>query len=288
MTHSFFKPQTIGENEYQDGGLVRYNNPVGLAVEEAARLFPETPRPSIVVSFGTGSPRHRAVRAAQSKSYRVSKIRAKKARSARFASRLFQAFLKQGDSTVAWKQLLSHTKSHDYGEFFRFDVEFDGKGPSLDDVTNLEGLEELAQASLVSSSAMDRLARCIRAEAFYFELDGDPPYKNGVYECSGHIFCRLLPESEELEELLTQLDHNDASLTVSGRKLAGKFQNGLTPSGAFSKRCKFYLRDKHIPFSIVLTDGGSASCNISGSPFTLEWLREAQQIDAPFGRQDYL
>lgn len=268
--------------------MVRYNNPVGLAVEEAARLFPETPRPSIVVSFGTGSPRRRVSRPSQARSYRVNKSRAKKARSARFASRLFQAFLKQGDSTVAWKQLLSHTKSHDYGEFFRFDVEFDGKGPSLDDVTDLEGLEELAQASLVSSSAMERLARCIRAENFYFELERDPIYTNGVYECSGRIFCRLEPGSEELEALLTQLDHNNSFLTASGRKLTGKFQNSLTPSGMFSKRCKFYLRDKAAPFSIVLTEGVAASCNINGSPFTLEWLREVQQIDAPFGRRDYL
>jgi hypothetical protein len=39
---------------YQDGGLT-FNNPAQIALKEVAAVFPSAPRPSIVVSLGTGS-----------------------------------------------------------------------------------------------------------------------------------------------------------------------------------------------------------------------------------------
>ncbi|KID94906.1 patatin-like phospholipase, partial [Metarhizium majus ARSEF 297] len=296
----FFAPQDIGGRQYQDGGVGPYNNPAGLAYAETAALFPDTPQPSLVASFGTGSSGGKQMDktkppATISRRFNPSKVTKPRKKNRRrswsdlFVFRIFQAFLSHGDSTRAWKQLLSQRAEQSGGEFFRFDVQYDGSAPSLDNITDLDEMEELAEECIMASPSLDRLALCIRAQNFYFELDGEPQYSNGLYECAGHIFCRLEPGSEEHSAFLESLDSSSSHFQVGSKLLSGTFlqESARGQNNAFSKQIKFCVHGRQVPFEIVLREGFEEASNISGSPFTIDQLVKAQKIDARFGTADH-
>jgi hypothetical protein len=300
IVDSFFVPQDIAGQQYQDGGVGPYNNPAGLAFAETAALFPDTPQPSLVASFGTGSSGGKQMEktkppATISRRFNPSKVTKPRKKSRRrswsdlFAFRIFQAFLSHGDSTRAWKQLLSQRADQSGGEFFRFDVQYDGSAPSLDNITDLDEMEELAEECVMASPSLDRLALCIRAQNFYFELDGEPQYTNGLHECAGHIFCRLEPGSEEHYAFLESLDNSSSHFQVGSKLLSGTFLQESTrgQNNAFSKQVKFCVPGRQVPFEIVLREGFEEASNISGSPFTIDQLVKAQKIDAWFGTADH-
>ena len=300
IVDSFFAPQDIGGRQYQDGGVGPYNNPAGLAYAETAALFPDTPQPSLVASFGTGSSGGKQMdktkpSATISRRFNHSKVTKPRKKNRRrswsdlFVFRIFQAFLSHGDSTRAWKQLLSQRAEQSGGEFFRFDVQYDGSAPSLDNITDLDEMEELAEECIMASPSLDRLALCIRAQNFYFELDGEPQYSNGLYECAGHIFCRLEPGSEEHSAFLESLDSSSSHFQVGSKLLSGTFlqESARGQNNAFSKQIKFCVHGRQVPFEIVLREGFEEASNISGSPFTIDQLVKAQKIDARFGTADH-
>jgi len=55
--------------------------------------------------------------------------------------------------------------------YFRFNVEFDGREPSLDDTTKMQQLRDYARWAISESLEEDRLVRCVFAECFMFELE---------------------------------------------------------------------------------------------------------------------
>lgn len=230
-----------------------------------------------MVSLGTGSTRpsqnhNNEVRAAWKDS---------------FAARLFRAFWKQGDSSAAWKQLLGHQKVGGRREFFRFDIEFQTKPPALDDVDRMSEVGRIAREAVLGSSAMEQLAKRIRAELFIFELDFTqaPRFVAGVYECVGHILCRLRTGTAESDEFMHQLFQTSASFSCQGRTLPDSFRghNTVNNGGNFRQAVKFHVPSRQHHFEVTLQEGSSSVCNISGSPFTLEWLIEQQNMSACFG-----
>lgn len=273
---SYFTPQYIQGIGYQDGGLT-YNNPAAIAIDEAAALFPSMPKPSIVLSLGTGF-------AKQSPS-RPSRIR--RVVGDPFVARLLRAFMKQGDSDRAWRQMLSHRSIGESGELFRFDIEYSDNGPSLDNIKDIEYLGATAKKSIRNSPELIRLAHCIRAELFYFELEGKPRLVNGVYECVGTLLCRLAPGTEGFKALIDRLDGLLATLQIGTRVVTAGFRNRTSNADGFRKHITFHVSARLTPFSITLCEGPAGECHISGSPFTLDGLVKAQRLDAGFGTADH-
>jgi hypothetical protein len=150
-------------------------------------------------------------------------------------------------------------------------------------------MEQLAKDTVSMSSEMSRLAQCIRAENFYFELDNVPNYKNGSYECAGRVLCRLDPTMAEHVVFLEELDRNSASLKLGSRILSGRFQGrqATQSDGSFYRAVKFYVPTKKTQFRIELTEASGLPCGISGSPFTIDDLIKAQGLDSWFGTADH-
>ncbi|KKO97494.1 hypothetical protein THAR02_10405 [Trichoderma harzianum] len=177
----YFTPHHIdGIGTFQDGGLT-FNNPASIALKETAALFPATPKPSIVASFGTGAAQtnHRRIRQRE----RRNEQRTGWKRHRRwwksslvwwenlYPARLVRAVRKHWDSDSAWKQLISHQKARGRGEFFRFDVEFQSQLPALDNIDSMDEVAEIAREAALSSAAMEKLGKRQRAQLFLFELD---------------------------------------------------------------------------------------------------------------------
>jgi hypothetical protein len=58
--------------------------------------------------------------------------------------------------------------------------------------------------------------------------------------------------------------------------------------GNFKKRVAFEAKTRNSLITIRLKEGFSQSCNISGSPFSIDGLVQAQGQELSFGRPDYV
>jgi len=143
---------------------------------------------------------------------------------------------------------------------------------------------------MLHSKQLVRLAHCIIAELFVFELErGSVPRKeNGRYSCTGYILCRHRVGTDALEALLGRLTKSSAKFLLRGRTLPGSIRDrsSLARDGNFRKRVCFDVTSKEDLVSLHLREKGSESYNISGSPFSMNWLIEAQKSIRPFGRPD--
>lgn len=237
-------------------------------------MSPGAAEPSIVVSLGTGSSSSNPE--GESSSILVDK----------FPFRLSRALWRQTSSKTAWNHLLGHQKADDRTSFFRFDIEFEEKEPLLDEVNKMEHVRQTACQTMTGSSSLHRLSRHLRAELFFFELDDSlPPYFfNGAYQCVGTILCRLRAMTPEYEAFMQQLWQKTASFRLGGQVLGITCEN---IHANFSHRVCFSLPSPKHLFAIKLAEGEGDSFDISGSPFTLDWLMQRQGLNSKFGTSDH-
>ncbi|KAH7393734.1 patatin-like phospholipase-like protein [Cadophora sp. MPI-SDFR-AT-0126] len=274
----YFKPKHItGLGTFQDGGL-RENDPGNLALEEAAVIHPSIDEPSLVVSLGTGSSRPSEVP-------RMSPSRG--ILQDGFIARLLRAF-KLSFGSIRGHKFRSRRREGRKEQYFRFDMEFDGPEPALDDTTKMQELKAAARAAIHGSKELKRLARCVVAELFVFVLDHDPSKENGKYLCKGRILCRRRADDPAFDVLMEQLSKKSIKFFVEGHPLEGLIDNSwLDPKGNFSKRVSIELVDRRSTFTIQLREGNMDPCSISGSPFTIDGLVSAQELNAPFGTSNH-
>ncbi|CCD42661.1 similar to patatin-like phospholipase [Botrytis cinerea T4] len=276
----YFKPKHIpGIGTFQDGG-VRQNDPGNIALQEVAVTFPNSVEPSLVVSLGTG-----ATRVNEVPEMGPSRGLLKDG----FIPRLIRAFKLSFGSTIAHKHRSLRKQGH-REQYFRFDIEFDHPEPELDDTTRMQEVKERARSAICGSKDIDQLARCVIAELFLFELDSVPKKERGRYICQGRIICRLRAHSTALQVLLEQLNRSSAVFLVQGHHLKDSLDDGSyeDKDGNFGKTVSFEVFDKSTTFSIQLKEGSSQPCGISGSPFSIDSLVAAQQLECPFGTMDHI
>lgn len=250
-----------------------YNNPASIAVREAVALSPDAAEPSLVVSLGTGSSASSSESESSGFLFDM------------FPCRLWRAWWRQTSSKTAWNHLLGHQKADGHTSFFRFDIEFGEKEPSLDEADKMDHVRQTACKTMTGSPNLHRLSSHLRAELFFLEIDDSlPPYfSNGAYHCVGQISCRLRAMTPEYEDFMRQLCRQQASFRLGGQILS------ITPEDTlanFNLRVRFSLPSLKHPFAIKLAGEGS-SFHISGSPFTLDWLIQRQRLNQMFGMADH-
>ncbi|KAI1839796.1 hypothetical protein JX266_013990, partial [Neoarthrinium moseri] len=276
----YFKPRHImGLGTFQDGGLM-LNNPASIALEETTAIFPLSAEPSLVVSLGTGSAKPRSPTTVDPPHFFHDS----------FPARVYRAFWNSSSSRRAWQQLMNHKKLGDSSEFFRFDLEFEGNGPGLDNVSEMEEVGRLARESIETSPTLPKLVQHIRAQLFVFELSSTPiTYCDGRLQCRGPILCRLAFSTKELKVFLSQLQNKSASLRIINKALPHCFQDPIPQQAGigFCMEVQFTVASRTEPFSIVLCEEEGTECNISGSPFTLQSLIRQQNMESWFGTADH-
>ncbi|KAK7571505.1 hypothetical protein V3481_018717 [Fusarium oxysporum f. sp. vasinfectum] len=269
----YFKPARIGDlGVFQDGGLA-VNNPVCIAIREATLLSPDMAEPSVVVSLGTGS-------ASDDDNGSSGSL------SQKFLPRLSRALWKQTGSKVTWSHLLSHQRADSDTKLFRFDVDFMGEEPLLDEVSMVERVRQTAHDTATRSSSLRRLCRHLRAELFLFELDElHPPYfLRGAYQCAGRIICQLRAHTPEYEGFIRQLCEREAAFRVGAQFLRVTYENINTD---LCFKVNFAVPTLSSSISIALLEGTDEESHINGSPFAIEWLIRRQALNAGFGTSDH-
>ncbi|KFY68439.1 hypothetical protein V496_01061 [Pseudogymnoascus sp. VKM F-4515 (FW-2607)] len=133
---SYFKAKEVADlGAFQDGGL-QHNNP-SIALQEVSVINPLVDEPGLVVSLGTGSSRVPDSGPRMSFTRGILKDG--------WIPRLLRAF----KSTIGAKYAYQ-SRGGRKDKYFRFDMEFDGPEPRLDDTSKMQELK--AAASKVSST----------------------------------------------------------------------------------------------------------------------------------------
>ena len=160
----------------------------------------------------------------------------------------------------------------------------------LDDSSKMPQMKILAREAMLHSKQLGQLAHYIITELFIFELDlkSVPKKENGRYLYTSYILYSCRASTPALDVLLKRLTKSSAKFLLRGRTLPGSIRDRsfLARDGNFRKRVCFDVTSKQDLFSLHLREGGSESYNISGSPFSVDWLMEAQELGRPFGRPD--
>jgi hypothetical protein len=175
--------------------------------------------------------------------------------------------------------------------YHRLDLELDGEEPKLDDVINIPGLKSKVQGDRSMSAAIDDIARCVVASLFYFELDAIPQRDDGKYIVLGRVLCSLRRHDPAFKELFDQLSSTSARFYLDeGLSLDWSLIATVKDPSCFDKdgnlriNVEFNATDR---FTILLQQRSSDPYRISGSPFSVGKLIQAQGLDASFGRPDH-
>ncbi|KAJ3454384.1 hypothetical protein MRS44_018278 [Fusarium solani] len=163
---------------------------------------------------------------------------------------------------------------------------FPGKEPLLDEVSKMDHVQRTARDAASGTSDLYQLCRHLRAELFLFALDEQslPYFANGGYHCTGHITCRLRAQTPEYEAFINQLCEREASFQV-GAQILRVTRESIEED--LSYRVHFVVPSLSSLISITLTEETGERFDVSGSPFTLEWLVQRQELDASFGTSDH-
>ena len=262
---------------FQDGGLEQ-NDPGNFALEEAAALFPHHEEPSLVVSLGTGSARLEKLSCVN---------HTRSLLQDGFIPRLVRAFKRSIGGTQSHR-LRSLQRKERREQYFRVDTEFDGPEPELDNINMVEELKEAARAAILGSEELVRLPRVIVSELFIFELAEIPCRRSQLYTAT--IVCRLRANTSPFRKLMSQMKNNSSKFLLQGHALSGSIEDGsyFNKDGNFCKRITFEAQSRDSLISVQLQRGSLEPTSISGSPFTVRRLIEAQQLDCCFGRADHV
>lgn len=229
----------------------------------------------MVASFGTGLAPHSTKEETAKRSWWA----------ATFVSRICEALWRQRNSDVAWKQLMGVLggRNEKPTAYFRFDMQFDGKGPELDDVGKMDSFGQAAYKATADSPETDRLVSLLRAQLFIFELDACRAldYSHGSFTCSGKITCRLAGGSPQLEAFMQQLRDVRALFRIQHHSVRCDLRE---EEGMYSQRVEFQVRSLQEEFEITFAENDSEA-SICGSPFTISWLNERQKLNERFGNE---
>ena len=289
----FFTPKKIaGLGKFQDGGLTD-NNPLELALKEIKASYndPSAKRSTLKVSLGTGKAPDQDPEMYGSNSWwgDLWFIRLFRALWSSIDGRESSYAIRKSEASNDEEELKGARKRR-RGEYFRFNFDFRGRPPRLDDSSKVAEMKIHAREAILHSKQLNRLAHCIIAELFVFELEREnlPRRENGRYSCTGYILCRHRAGTPAFEALLGRLTRSGAKFLLRGRTLPGSIQDrsSLARDGNFRKRVCFDVTTKEDLVSLHLREKSSESFNISGSPFSINWLIEALELKRPFGRSD--
>ena len=171
---------------------------------------------------------------------------------------------------------------HSHPRYHRLNVKFDGEEPQLDDIMSIPGLKSEVQGNDSISDEIDHVARCMIASLFYFELDSKPERNDGKYIGSGRILCSLRSHEPSFKELFDRLSSIPAQFYLDQHVIAAVEDSPcFDKDGNFRIQVELNTADR---FAISLQERSSEPYNISGSPFSVRKLIQAQAFDASFGR----
>lgn len=266
MIVRYFTPKEIHNvGVFQDAGPLE-NDPVVSALTEATVMYPHVEEPNFVVSLGTGEPQ-----SDDSPSLDASRGVWRNGT----LPRLFRMF---------WEKMRDDKTRevfHGSDRYHRLNVRFNDEEPKLDDTQSMAAIKLNAEGDQSLSAAIERLASCITASLFYFELETRPETFEGDYNAVGHILYSLRDGDPAFGALCNRLSQSGARFLIDGCPIGPAHDlSCYAEDGNFRRRVEIKTTGA---FTVSLEQGSQGPSDISGSPFSIERLVVAQGFNAAFG-----
>lgn len=257
----------------QDGG-VRANNPLAIALNELAVIWPSAKTHDLLLSVGTGSFSSTAEPVHTGRSLlRDSAI-----------PRMIRATMSSPamDGEQGFREALNFVSDDKRSKVFRLNHELSQPLPRLDDVSRLAEMSEMHFA------APDELVRAILASAFFFfELDELPIKRQGVYFCQGSILCSRSYARDLVKQVMVEFPEARFQTARSHHLGDVGEDDGCHVCGYYRKKVSFSVNSLEEMTSIGIA-GSSFFQVIGGFPKSAQELLEDQQANSHFGRADHL
>jgi hypothetical protein len=262
--NSFFPPEYIKEvGTFQDSGALE-NDPLPSALLEHLALFPKLKAPDFVISLGTGEP-------AQT-NYDVSTKDRRNRRKYKMFQRIKDLFMERmRERTVrkVYKRIVGRSHSTE---------------PRLDNTEVIPELIAKVEADKSLSKSINNAADCLIASLFYFELDSMPEWRDGRYLLNGRILCSIRRNDTAFHGLLTKMAQIPAKFWINDGEIAKWVSDVPEKDQNFCIRIQMETSDE---FTVSIRHICGTEYSISGSPFSVKSLVEAQGLHAHFGRADH-
>ena len=262
----FFTPKVIeGVGKFQDGGLT-HNNPVNLALWEAASIWPCS-QLDIVLSLGTGS----TVSLTDPPS--PASLSGTQGRRDGFIPRLYRSFMNSLDGQRSWLDLINRVPYESRWRYQRLNINLDGTTePDIDDLSEIDNMRNSTTRQL-DPPRLDSVCSTLLAASFYLELMREPSSVShtNLIHGSGKILCRFQSEYHGILQ---------SYMTEKGYKF---YIDNIPVKAGFSESpFEISVQSLTSEFRISISKG-SDHFEIGGSPFTLESLSAKQWPFSPFG-----
>ncbi|CAG7951165.1 unnamed protein product [Penicillium salamii] len=257
----------------QDGG-VRANNPLAIGLKESTVIWPLAKTHDLLLSVGTGRSSFMAKQDKASRSFwRDSAI-----------PRMIRATMSSPsmDGEQGFHEALNLVPDDKKPNIFRLNHEVSEALPRLDDVSRL------AEMSKMRFAVPDELVRAILVTAFFFfELDGQPIKKHGVYFCQGSILCSRSYAKDLVKKVMVEFP-GARFQTARGHHLGDVVEDDSCHlCGYYRKEVNFSVNGLDEMTTIGIA-GSSFFQRIGGFPKSVQELLEDQQANSHFGREDHL
>lgn len=273
----------------QDPGLV--GNSPDLGFSEFRALHTLQSIPQFVISIGTGSSQPLKTQQKKDKSFWKSAhigraLQAYCDRRARkwvnhFIPRLAKGYLTMLKGAWTWQAIArTFTKVLPVGDrCFRLDIDLGNPEPRLDDAEALPYIKDTLARDEVLGSTIDEAICYIIASKFYMELQ-EPPLKQGPdFRGLARLRCLYRAKNPDLATFINKLASRRARFVLNGEVIPYDIRDSEAfwdKTGNFSALLSFKTSGSLLSISLRLEQ---AEYPISGSPFPVEALLQAQGVD---------
>jgi hypothetical protein len=263
---------------FQDGGLEQ-NNPIGLAVREAAHIWPNTPEVHLALSIGTGYANDGG-RVSDKTSWFASW-------GGGWLARCIDNYEKKLDSERLWQSYVKTLKSPPKERHHRLNVKVAGILPTLDATGEIEKLNRDTEAYFCLDeprALLQHVAETIISSVFYPVLVRTEKLAKNHYSIRYAIFCQL--DEEQQIPLFKRLQDSSCVFSIHPKIYEINFPEvlaGLKNSQSFEQEVELDVSEESHQAHIYLLFGyttapdgmeregsrlpnGSRKYDINGSP----------------------
>lgn len=252
---------------------MRANNPSAAAKAELACIWPETPKPHVLVSVGTGFPSQSPTDMGAPRGLIWDG----------FISRVFRGFMSSPfvDSDNGWLSVIDRLSREEKQRHIRLSFEFVGDAPALDDAPAMTLLERQSNACRKDYSAVVRL---LWASRFFIEFQSEPVYYLGEYHCKATILFRG-DDIRPLVALMCQT-YQFPQIKAGNRVVSRlhRYDGVCVTCGRFQQQLDFSVRRLDENISLILAYESALTAPIQGHNKPVHWFLQRQMLNGHLRR----
>lgn len=252
---------------------MRANNPSAAAKAELPCIWPETPNPHVLVSVGTGFSRQGTTDMGAGRGLLWNG----------FIFRVFRGFMSSPfvDGDNGWLSVIDRLSTEEKQRHIRLSFEFVGHAPALDDAPAMALLERQSSACSQDYSAVVRI---LWASRFFIELQSEPVYYLGEYQCKATILFRG-DDIRPLVALMCQT-YQSPQIKVGNRVVSRLHQyDGVCMTcGRFQQQVDFSVRRLDESIRLVLAYESALTAPMQGHNKPVQWFLQRQMLNGHLRR----